>query len=278
MRIILITLLTLITFTSLLAQKDKRLKGLEVDLNKILEASKTPGFAIAIVEGKEIVYAEGFGYSDYENKIPADANTIYPIASSTKAFTAALLGQLQEEEKISFDESPIKYIPDLKFYNDKLNNDVVIKDLICHSTGIPRHDASWYLFPSKNRDSMMHRIQYHEPYKELREQWYYNNFMYLTQGVLAERITGQSWEDNIKERFFEPLNMKRSSVTIDELAQHSNVALGYELQGDSLINKVDYFHFEGLGPAGGINSSVNDLSNWLISWINKGKHVPRSTL
>ncbi len=271
MKRILITLLTIISISSVFAQQDKRLKGLEKELEAILEATKAPGFALAIVEGKKIIYAKGFGYRDYENKIPADANTLFAIGSTTKAFTSSILGQLRQEDKISFEESPLKYVPDFKFYNDEMNNNIIIKDLMSHRTGLPRHDYSWYLFPTKNKDSLLLRVAHQEPFIGLRKQWHYNNFMFLAQGVIAERITGKTWEENIKERFFKPLGMTRSNVSIDELEKSSNIAIGYELKKDSIISSMDYYDIAGMSPAGSIYSSVNDMSNWLITWINKGK-------
>lgn len=278
MRKILITLLTIISISSVFAQQDKRLKGLEKDLNAILEATKAPSFAVAIVEGKKIIYAQGFGYRDYDNKIPADANTLYAIGSSSKAFTSSILGQLRQEDKISFDDSPLKYVPELKFINDKMNNNIIIKDLMSHRTGLPRHDYSWYLFPTNNKDSLLLRVAHQEPFIGVRQQWYYNNFMFLAQGVIAERITGKSWEENIKDRFFEPLGMIRSNASIEELEKSSNAAIGYELKKDSIISRMDYYHIAGMSPAGSINSSVNDMSKWLITWINKGKYNDQEIL
>ncbi|MCH7513941.1 MAG: serine hydrolase [Bacteroidetes bacterium] len=266
-----IVLLAIFTISCAFGQVDKRLKGIEKEFNKILKATKAPGFAVAIVEGDKVIYSKGFGYRDYENEIPMDANTLLAIGSSSKAFTCSILGQLRQEEKISFNDSPIKYIPELRFYNEDLNSRIIIQDLMSHQTGIPRHDFSWYLFPTYSKDSLIQRIQYHEPFTGLRQQWHYNNFMFLTLGVIAERITGKSWEDNIRERFFQPLGMKRSNVSIEELEKSSNAAVGYELKKDSIISKMDYYRIAGMSPAGSINSSVNEMSNWLITWINKGK-------
>jgi CubicO group peptidase (beta-lactamase class C family) len=257
--------------TATFAQQDKRLKGIEVELNKILAATKAAGFAVAIVEGDKVIYAKGFGYRDYENKIPVDANTLFAIGSSTKAFTSAILGQLRAADKLSFDDSPRKYIPELKFFNDNMNNNIVIKDLMCHRTGLPRHDASWYYFPTASKDSLIQRLAYQEPSAGVRQKWNYNNFMFLAQGVIAERITGKSWEENIRERFFKPLGMTRSNVSIDEMKTASNAAIGYELKKGDVISKMDYYNISAMSPAGSINSSVNDMSNWLITWINKGK-------
>jgi CubicO group peptidase (beta-lactamase class C family) len=254
-----------------LAQTDKRLDGVDVQLNKILETTHAAGFAVAVVEKNKIIYAKGFGYSDLEHKTTVNTNTLFAIGSSTKAFTSSILGQLRNEDKLSFDDSPIKYIPELEFYNDDMNNHIIIKDLMSHRTGLPRHDYSWYLFPTFDKDSLIQRIKYQEPFTGIRQQWYYNNFMFLTQGVIAERITGKSWEDNIRERFFKPLGMTRSNVTIDEMEKSTNAALGYQTEKDNSNTKMDYYKIAGMRPAGSINSSVNDMSNWLITWVNKGK-------
>jgi len=267
-----ITSFILLATLSTNGQTDKRLKGLEKELNAVLKVTNTTGFAVAIVEKNKILYAKGFGYSDYENKIPADANTLFAIGSCTKAFTASLLGQLREEGKLSFDESPRLYIPELSFFNREMNSGITIRDLMSHQTGLPRHDYSWYFFPSFSKDSLIQRIQYHEPFAGVREKWRYNNFMFMTQGVITERITGKTWEENIKERLFEPLNMNRSNLHIDELEKESNIAIGYKLNDDDSVEKLDYYKIAGMSPAGSINSSVNEMSNWLITWINRGKY------
>ena len=237
----------------------------------VLETWEAPGFAVAIIEKNKIIYAKGFGYRDYENKIPVTPNTLFAIGSSSKAFTTALLGLLQSENKISFDERPGAYIPDFKFYNQEMNNSISIKDMMCHRTGLPRHDFSWYLFPTNSKDSLLQRVAFHEPFACVREKWYYNNFMYLAQGVIIEKVTGKSWEDNVSEKLFEPLEMSRSNLYIDELEKSEDIAFGYELKNDSIIQKTDYYNIAGMSPAGSINSSVNEMSNWLITWINGGK-------
>lgn len=268
-------LLFLFALTTGFAQKktapDTRLAGIEAELQKVLETWKTPGFAVAVVEKNKIVYAKGFGYSDYENKIPVTPNTLFAIGSCSKAFTSSVLGMLRSENKVNFDESPRTYVPELKFFNDGLNSNVVIKDLMCHRTGLPRHDFSWYFFPTDSKDSLIQRIAYQEPFAGVRERWYYNNFMFLTQGVIAEKITGKSWEENVTERIFKPLGMSRSNLSITDLTKQTDVALGYNLEKETTIKKMDYYHIAGMSPAGSINSSVNDMSNWVITWINGGK-------
>ena len=253
------------------AQQDKRLKGLEKELNTVLETWNAAGFAVAVVEKNKVIYAKGFGYRDYENKIPVTPNTLFAIGSCSKAFTTSVLGILESEGKLSLDDSPSKFVPELRFFNNEMNNSIIIKDLMAHRTGLPRHDFSWYFFPSDSKMDLVKRIAYQEPFTGVRQTWYYNNFMFLLQGVIAEEITGVSWEENVREKIFKPLNMNRSNFTIEEWLKEEDRAVGYALDKGNTIKKIDYYDIAGMSPAGSINSSVNEMANWLRTWIYGGK-------
>src|SRR5882724_6211026 len=275
MRKIIFMMLYTLSVTSF-AQKqkgatDSRLAGLDTAFAHVLKDWHASGFAVAVVEKNKIIYAKGFGYRDFENKIPVTPNTLFAIGSCTKAFTSSLLGILRRDGKVDFDKPVRNYIPELKFYNDELNSRITLRDMMCHRTGLPRHDYSWYFFSVSSRDSLIQRIQYLEPSAGYREKWQYNNFMFMTQGVVAEKLTGKSWEENIREKIFQPLNMNRSVFSIEDMTKSDDAAIGYNLLKDILISKTDYFHIDAMGPAGSINSSVNYMSNWLITWIKHGK-------
>lgn len=203
---------------------------------------------------------------------------MFAIGSCTKAFTSSLLGLLNKDNKLDYDKPARNYLPELKFFNDDLNNKVTVRDMMCHRTGLPRHDYSWYLFNTSSRDSLLQRIQYQEPTAAIRETWQYNNFMFLTQGMIAEKLTGQSWETNIKEKIFIPLGMKTSNLSIADLQKSNDAALGYTVYKDSVIKKLDYYNINAMGPAGSINSSVNEMSNWVMTWINGGKFNGKEVL
>ena len=274
MKKILITLLSLLSINNAFSQLDKRLKGLDSELEKVLKKLEEPGFAIAIVENDQILYSKGFGYRDYENKIKVDSNTLFAIGSATKSFTSSLLGVLREDEKLDFEDSPIDHINELRFYNSQMNDVISIRDMMSHRTGLPRHDASWYFFPTFSKDSLVSRVKHHKPFTSVRNQWWYNNFMFMLQGVIAERITNKTWSENIKEMIFDPLGMTRSNTSIAELENSENAAFGYSQD----FKKMDYYKIAGMGPAGSINSSVNEMSKWLITWINKGEYKGKKIL
>lgn len=247
------------------------LAGIDTLMERILKERKGAGFAVAVVNQNKIIYAKGFGYRDYEQKLPVTPNTLFAIGSCTKAFTSLLIGQLEKEGKLTYDKPVREYLPELKFFNNELNNNITLRDMMSHRTGLPRHDYSWYLFNTSSRDSMIQRIQYQEPTAPLRQRWQYNNFMFLAQGVVAEKITGQSWEKNIKEKIFAPLGMTASNVSITELKKSTEPAIGYALYKDSVIKKADYYDINAMSPAGSINSSVNEMAKWVMCWINGGK-------
>jgi len=251
--------------------EDPRFKGLDTAFNRVLKTWHAAGFAVAVVEKNKIVYAKGFGYRDVAGKMPVTPNTLFAIGSCSKAFTASLIGKLQEEGKLDIDKPVTNYLPELRFYNDAMNNGITLRDMMSHRTGLPRHDLSWYFFNTPSTDSLIMRIQYMEPTFAVRQKWQYNNFMFAAQGALVQHLTGKSWEDNIRQNFFVPLGMTRSDVSIPEMAKTDDIAIGYGLKKDSIIKKLDYYHIDGMAPAGAINSSVNDMAKWVTAWINKGK-------
>lgn len=265
-------ILTLIAFQSFSqTPSDKRLAGLDTAFQRALKTWKAPGFAVAVVEKNKVIYARGFGYRDYEKKLPVTPNTLFAIGSCTKAFTASLIGLLQKDGKLDIDKPVHQYLPELNFYSADLTNTVTLRDMMSHRTGLPRHDFSWYLFSTGSRDSLIRRIQYQEPTYPLRRQWQYNNFMFVAQGAVIEKLTDKSWEQNIKEKFLQPLKMTGTVLSIEDMLKSNDAAKGYGVKKDSLIYRLPYYNISAAAPAGSINSNVTDMSSWLITWINGGK-------
>lgn len=281
MRFFLFPLLLLLALSSL-SQKnppaDKRFAGLDTAFARILKDRKAAGFAVAVVEKGKVIYAKGFGYKDWEAKAPVTENTQFAIGSCTKAFTAALLGILQIEGKVDYDAPVRTYLPAFQFANNDMNNGVTLRDAMSHRTGVSRYDYSWYYFPSRSRDTLLKRMQFMTPSEPLRRRWQYNNFMYLLQGVVTEKLTGKSWEDNVREKLLQPLGMTNTNVSLAEWVKAPDVSKGYTVKGDSAISKVDYYDISGMAPAGSINSSVSDMAKWVAMWIGGGKHNGKEVL
>ena len=250
---------------------DPRLAGIETNINKILADHHAAGVAVAVVEKNKVVYASGFGYRDIEKKLPVTPTTQFAIGSCTKAFTAALLGILQKEYSLDFDKPVTTYLPQQKFYSNELTNQITLRDMMSHRTGLPRHDLSWYIDPD-TREALTKRVQYMEPSAPLRQRFQYNNFMFLLQGVVAEKMTGKNWEANISTRIFNKIGMRHSNFSVKDLANYAEPAVGYDIKHDSVIHRMKYYDIDGMGPAGSINSTVQDMAQWLRVWINGGKY------
>lgn len=248
---------------------DPRLKGLDTFALRILKEWNAPGVTIAVVEKNKVIYTGGFGFRDYEKKLPVTENTLFAIGSCTKAFTSSILGMLEKEGKLSLDKPVRDYLPELVFKNDYTNKHATLRDMMCHRTGLPRHDYSWY-GSTASRNELLERIRYQEPTFELREKYQYNNFMFLAQGAVIEKLTGKSWEENMRERIFKPLGMNNTNMSVIDMEKSPDRSLAYS-SADNKIKAIPYRNIDAIGPAGSINSCAKDMSNWLITWINDGR-------
>jgi CubicO group peptidase (beta-lactamase class C family) len=255
------------------AQKNNsRLEGLETIINQVLKEWHVPGISLAIVEKNKVLFTGGFGYRDYENKKTVTENTLFAIGSCTKAFTASLLSPLLKEAKIELDKPIADYLPELKFYSNELTASVTVRDVLCHRTGLPRHDFAWYSGAYENREDMLQHIRFMEPSAPLRQSFQYNNYMYAAIAALAEKLSGKSWDELIKKQLFLPTGMLQSSTTVKDYNEGTDFAYGYA-EKEGKINRLKFLDESLLpmAPAGGINSSAKDMANWLLMWTNKGR-------
>jgi CubicO group peptidase (beta-lactamase class C family) len=272
MRKIISVAFALIIFQYISAQPptDKRLAGLDTFALRLLKEWNAPGVTIAVVEKNKVIYTGGFGYRDYEKKLPVTENTLFAIGSCTKAFTASMIGMLVKDGVLDLDKPVRNYLPELKFQNEYTNDHATLRDMLCHRTGLPRHDASWY-GSTASRSELLSRVQYLEPSAELREKYQYNNFMFLALGMVVEKMTGKSWEENVKEKILGPLGMNQTKLSVINMAKTDDRSLAYTVKDGKTISPIPYRNIDAIAPAGAINSCAKDMANWLITWINNGK-------
>lgn len=261
-------LLSVVSFSQ--KPTDPRLKGLDTFALKVLKDWHAAGVTIAVVEKGKVVYTGGFGFRDLDKKLPVTENTQFAIGSCTKAFTASILGMLQKDGVVDIDKPVRNYLPELKFQNEYTNDHATLRDMMCHRTGLPRHDLSWYASWA-TRIELLDRIQYMEPTAELRAKWQYNNFMFMAQGVVIEKLTGKSWEENMKEKILKPLGMDNTNVSTIDMEKSADHSLAF-ITKDSSIKSIPYRNIDAMGPAGSVNSCAKDMAKWLITWINGGKY------
>src|SRR5690606_5848115 len=199
---------------------NRPLEGIDTLLEKVLQEYHVAGISVAVVHTDSIVYAQRVGYRDHAQKLPATPHTFYPVGSSSNAFAAALVRKLFGDS-LSLDDQVTKHLPQLHF-QDGREAHVTVRDLMTHRTGLSRYDFSWYLFNTDARDSLLQRVKHMKPTADLRAKWQYNNFMYLAQGMIAERMTSKTWEEATQEYFLTPLGMKRTNFDVNDMAKDTD--------------------------------------------------------
>jgi CubicO group peptidase (beta-lactamase class C family) len=253
------------------AAAKESLAGFDDVVTGAMKKFEVPGMAIAIVKNKEVIYAKGFGLRDVEKQLPVTPDTLFAIGSSSKAFTTFVLGTLVDEGRIEWDKPARNYIPWFKLFDPSMTERLSVRDLVTHRSGLPRHDLVWYNNFDASRESLVRKLAYLEPSADLREKWQYNNLMYLTAGYLTEVITGKSWEDAVRDRALNPLGMKRTNFSVNDSQKDGDFAQPYGKRGDK-IQRLPFRPITNIGPAGSINSSVNEMARWVIVHLNGGKY------
>jgi CubicO group peptidase (beta-lactamase class C family) len=248
-------------------------------MDKILKDWNVPGAGVGIVYKNKLIFAKGFGYRDYENKLPVTINTLFQIASNTKLFTAISVGMLVDQGKLDWDIPVRNYVPSIEFFNDDLNKSVTIRDMLAHRTGISRHDLIWYK-SDFSRKELFDRLKYLEPSQPLRQGFLYNNLMYVSAGYIIELLSGKTWEDFVKSNLFEPLEMKSTVLTVKEMEANPDHGVPFNEKRDTtILYRIPIYEDKAaVGPAGAIISNIQDMSHWLITLMNNGKYNNRQVI
>ncbi len=250
-----------------------QLQGLDDFVHGVMQEWQGRGVAMAIIQGDEVIYAHGFGQRDEARDLPVTTQTLFPIASCTKAFTTASLAILADQGKLNWDTPVREYIPGFKLYDPFASERVTPRDLVSHRTGLPRHDLVWYHNTIATRRELFERLQHLEPTKDFRSFWQYQNLMYMAAGYLVEVLSGQSWETFVQQQIFQPLEMKSSNFDVVQTSQEaSDYAHPYQEIKDEVKEIPFYAAQAAIAPAGAIVSNVTEMSNWVLMHLNRGKY------
>ena len=258
---------------------DQRLAGFDAWMDQVMKEWNVPGIGVGVVVKDQLVFAKGYGYRDVGRQLPFTPATVVPIASNTKLFTAVAMGSLVEQGKIEWDRPVKEFVPAIEFYNEQLNAQVTIRDMLAHRTGITRHDMIWYK-SDFTRAELFARIKYLEPKEPLRTTFLYNNMMYAGAGHIIQLLSGQQWEDFVRARLFQPLGMTSSVFSIDDMVKFEDHGVPYTERRDSdeLYLIPHYSEAAGVGPAGSINSNIQDMAKWLIALLNGGRYAGQEVI
>ena len=239
-----------------------------------LQTFKVPGIAVAIVKDGKLVHSKGYGVRSLANNKPVDSNTLFGIASNSKAFTAVALAMMVDEGKLKWDDKVTDYIPEFKLYDPYVTNSFTIRDLLSHRSGLGLGAGDLMFFPDDNnftKAEIIHNLRYLKPVSEFRSKYDYNNNMFIVAGEILERVSGLSWEEFIETRIMKPLKFENSKASWERAKNSSNIIDAHVLFNGK-VQPIPHDWSNNANAAGGIMSNLNDLSKWVIAQLDSGRY------
>ena len=243
-------------------------------VEKTIKTFNVPGIAVAVVKDGKIIHSKGYGVKSIATKEKVNENTLFGIASNSKAFTSASLAILVDEGKIKWDDKVIKYLPDFKMYDDYVTREFTIRDLLTHRSGLGLGAGDLMIWPDGSdfkAQDIIHNLRYLKPVSSFRTKYDYDNLMYIIAGEIVHVVSGQTWADFVEQRMMKPLEMNNSVASIKRLKDTANVITPH-VPVDGKLKTIKRYENQIFDGAAGIYSSVNDLSKWAILQLNNGKY------
>jgi CubicO group peptidase (beta-lactamase class C family) len=238
----------------------------------VMKEFEVPGMCVAIVKDGRIIISKGYGVKKLGENAPVDEKTLFNIASNTKAFTATALAILVEEGKLEWDARVIKYLPWFRLADPYVTQEITVKDLLVHRSGLGLGggDLLWWPASNYSRRQITERLQYIPLKTSFRDAYAYDNVLYLVAGELIQAITGISWEDFIQTRIMMPIGMISSKTRLTEILTSPNIAAPHA-EIDGRIRMVAPFTCDNANPAAGILSNALDMAKWMIVQLDSGR-------
>ena len=255
-------------------------ENLDGNASGLLTKWNLQGFSIGIVKDGKVILTKGYGLRNETDGV--DEYTLMPIGSATKSFTALILGMLKDEGKLDWDTPVIRYVPSLKLYDEYVGENVTLRDLLSHQTGVAAYDAQSIYPVPEERSEFIPMLAHLKAEYEFRKGFKYSNQMVTLAGYVAEVISGKSWEDLVKERILKPLGMEHTIVSMKQMTDHENRSLGYVATPQGNLAQP-YLDLKAVGPAGAIISCAADMVKYVSFQLSDGTYngvrlISRETL
>jgi CubicO group peptidase (beta-lactamase class C family) len=231
-------------------------------VRRLMARDQIPGVAVGVVERGHLVFARGFGYRDLDKHLPVTPNTLFPLGSCSKMFTATAIALLADEGTIALDAPVRTYLRDFSLQDPVASATLTPRDLLTHQSGLPRHDFFWYQAPF-SREELYDRLRFLEPSGPPRTQWRYNSLMFVVAGRIVEKVSGESWESFVDSRILAPLHMRRTLLSAEAMESDSDHASPYAMREGRVREIPMLKSLSAIAPAGAVQTSVQDLARWL---------------
>lgn len=249
-------------------------KQIDSVAEKTLATFNVPGIAVAVIKDGKVIHSKGYGVRSIKTNLKVDENTLFGVASNTKAMTAAALGMLVDEKKITWDTKVTDVIPEFKMYDPYVTNEFTVRDLLTHRSGLGLGAGDLMIWPDSStvtKSQLIHNLRYLKPVSSFRTKYDYDNLLYIVAGEVVARASGKTYEDFIESRIIQPLGMNKTAASWYRLKDKSNVIDGHAPYQGKLL-PVGLSFGEIANAAGGVYSSVTDMSKWVIAMLNEGKY------
>jgi CubicO group peptidase (beta-lactamase class C family) len=264
-----LALATLLLRPSLAIAQPVDTAALDGLVQEALQTWQVPGVAVVVVRGDRVVYLKGLGVRDVGTRRPVTADTVFPLASCTKAFTSTAIAMLVDEGKMGWDDPVRKHVPFFRLADPLADAEVTVRDLLCHRTGVASHDLLWYRSPHPPEE-IVRRLRYLQPSKSFRAAFQYQSSMYTAAGCAVGKASQSSWGDFVQKRIFTPLEMTASSVTTKQALKAADHASPHRKNSEGKIAVIPWYPIVHPEPAGSVNVTARDLGNWLLFQLGEG--------
>ena len=246
-------------------------ENLDAVVERVRQQFEVPGIAIAVVKDGQIVLQKGYGVRKLGASGKVTPQSLFRIASNTKAFTTAALAMLVDEGKLRWDDRVVDHMPSFQMYDPYVTREMTIRDLLTHRSGLGLGAGDLMFWPATDftRDEIIRRIRFLQPASSFRSRYAYDNLLYLVAGQIVSLISGQTWESFVQQRIFNPLGMTRTNASTRALMDAADVAAPHA-RADGKLVALEQTDHDNNAPAGSINSSVEDLAKWMILQLSRG--------
>lgn len=253
-----------------IARASEPAAGVDELVESLLAEGGVPGLALVIIKDDKVILARGYGTRTLGKRDAVDADTLFGIASLTKAFTATSLAMLVDRGQLSFDDTLAAALPGFRVADPYVSAHVTVRDALAHRTGTSSADLLWYGHHDSNVSNLMDRLGALPQTTSLRERFGYSNLMYMIAGELLARRSGVAWEKFVSTEIFAPLGMTRSSADLLTLPGTPNVAAPHIRSGAKIV-QVPHYAYQNIAASGAIYSSANDMGRWMRFLLNDGQ-------
>lgn len=241
----------------------------DVAVEEAMRAWGVPGLAVGIVWDDRVVYLKGFGVREVGKPEPVTPETVFPIASCTKAFTSAALAVLVDDGRLSWDDPVRKHVPYFRLADPLADSQVTLRDLVSHRTGIGGNDLLWYRSPWDRRE-VIRRVGLIKPRHPFRSRFEYQTTMFVVAGCAVESAAGCPWEEFVRRRLLDPLGMSGVTFTTAQARQSPDHASPHRRGADGRAAVIPWYEIAVPDPAGSINANARDLCRWLRFQLGDG--------